>query len=668
MDYFVQLAFGDGLKELLLKVHEFVGKYGESCSPYLSAFLYPSEELLLSPPSAYPVPSDNVLTLRVARGTEQGFPSWHKCEVDENWLSNLYYQHIQAGKGVNPRLNFLVYLSPEDSDDIGKLGDLMQRVPANLNIFFDVVLLSPDLLSSDYSEQEIRKSLSTLSELKEKDARFREIIFLQGINNGGWVLNSELTPLHTILGNLLIAMIQGRDSLFLPILQGSITAIGVEPLFIDRFRIIDNWFHHWLHDTLSPYRTSQANVDGLLSEKLNSLYEKAAESLKGLGNNADKLKSWKEEMASEARSALMDPALTPQERTDIAESLRPLPPEISPEDFGSVRGRLFKEFSIGKDSLVNCLREISEEEKKRLDAMNGRDFHTQAEAEERLRGLGERLRGLYRAELSFDEETERERVSDERKKLEGEKGELEETPWIVRVLRGKQKRLREVRQSLMKLPAEEGMDEYLQGWCREQEMQRRFLKGILEQLDVLYNGMKDDAEIINSSLASLCSCQEGLEEWTKGHPVVENTAYQQMKAQLSGSSGDIFKDMIDSWAENGEEPMSVFFNFQLGILRSMDNFFPLDIDSKAASDSSWWKDYETRAANCHLQAQIDPVAMNNSAQNGNACFFSSGAMQPGLQCSPTPFASTNRWLYIKIMKFSPDGFVLTSSPTEGTLR
>lgn len=397
MKFILQVAFEKCYQELLLDLQEYVNKFGDYRSPNNSCIQslycdYEGDTLYAKLPQTREEEFKNDLLVFTLESILQVplFINPNKGQTIDNterFISEeLYQEYITEEREVDAEMHFLFYVSLTDIEAISNIKKFVLQLPHNLSFYIDVVAL-PNEISQIYKHEELKKEdiklmadnlqkiISFKNEIKENVA-FRNIYFLQNVDEAGYAKKFNKEKLTWVFGNLTLVLIEGYDYISDIRLYGEITTFAIETFEIDKYRIINNWAFHifkQLFDKIVGRQDSDQKID---KNKVNKIFKeilneekKALGDINSLPDNEikDSLNKWKERLKKKILEKIVDAGLNNAERQLLLSYFENITNRdlLELEDFDISNLDLFDDIyipyieqSLDKDNPYNKLKEI----------------------------------------------------------------------------------------------------------------------------------------------------------------------------------------------------------------------------------------------------------------------------------------------------------------------
>lgn len=404
--FVLQIAFEKCYQELLLNTQEYVNKFGDYMSPNNSCIQslyceYEGDTLHAKFPQTRGEEFRNdllVFTLEFILQVPLFIDPNKGKAIDntERFISQeIYQEFITAEREVDPEMHFLFYVSLTDNEAISNIRKFVSQLPHNLSFYFDVVAL-PNEISHIYKHERfhnediklmaenLQKIISFKNEIneeeisnqRERNVAFRNLYFLQNVDEAGHAKKFDKEKLIWIFGNLTLSLIEGYDYISDRRLHGEITTFAIETFEIDKYKIINNWAFHifkQLCDKIIKRKDDDQNLD---KNKVNKIFREileeekmALEKISNLPDNEvqEYLDKWKEELKKKIIEKIVDADLNNGERQLLLSYFEDITNRdlLELEDFDISNFDLFDEIyipyidqSLGEDNPYNKLKEI----------------------------------------------------------------------------------------------------------------------------------------------------------------------------------------------------------------------------------------------------------------------------------------------------------------------
>lgn len=404
--FILQVAFEKCYQEFLLNTQEYVNKFGDYMSPNNSCVQslyceYEGDTLYVKFPQTREEDFRNDLLVFTLESILQVplFIEPNKGKAIDNterFISQeLYQEFITAEREVDPEMHFLFYVSLTDVDAISNIKKFVSQLPHNLSFYIDIVAL-PNEISQIYKHEgfenedillmadNLQKIISFKNEIKneefscqrERDVTFRNIYFLQNVDEAGHAKKFDEEKLTWLFGNFALSLIEGYDHISDRRLYDDITTFAIETFEIDKYKIINNWAFHifkQLCDKIIKKGNDEQNID---KDKVNNIFreileeeKKALENISNLPDNEVQsyLDSWKEELKKKIIEKIVDAELNNGERQLLLSYFENITNRnlLELEDFDISNFDLFDDIyipyidqSLGKDNPYNKLKEL----------------------------------------------------------------------------------------------------------------------------------------------------------------------------------------------------------------------------------------------------------------------------------------------------------------------
>lgn len=406
MKFILQIAFEKCYQELLLHTQEYVNKFGDYTSPNNSCIQslyceYESDTLYAKFPQTRGEEFRNDLLVFTLESILQVplfiDPNKGKAiENSERFISQeLYQEFINIEREVDPEMHFLFYVSLTNDESISNIKKFVSQLPHNLSFFIDVVALPNDITNiykhEEFKREDIKLMADNLQKIidfknetkgeemsnqRERNVAFRNIYFLQNVDEAGHAKKFDKEKITHVFGNLVLSFIEGYDHISDKRLYDDITTFAIETFELDKYEIINNWAFHifkQLYDKIINRGDNDRNID---KDKVNNIFrEILEEEKKALGkisnlpdNEVQKyLDNWKEELKKKIIEIIIDADLNNGERQLLLSYFSNITNRdlLELEDFDISNFDLFDDIyipyidqSLGKDNPYNKLKGI----------------------------------------------------------------------------------------------------------------------------------------------------------------------------------------------------------------------------------------------------------------------------------------------------------------------
>ena len=347
--FILQVTFEDCYQELLLSIQEHVNKYGDYMSPYNSCiqslvFHFEGDKLRVkTPQSKYEeygnelllLTLENILQIPLFFNPNEG----RSVDNIEQYIGGeLYQKYITNENEVDSELHFVFYISLTHKNVIYDIEKFISHLPDNLPFYVDVITFTNDI-SYLYREERCDKediqhmsdNISSIIALKErfsptkgnKRIQFRNIYFLQNIDESNHALQLNHAKLTSILGNLTLSLIEGYDYISSKTFKDPITTFCINTFEIDKYSIINNWaltIFKNLCNKIIGNGEEQKTVDQYKVNRIFSdILEEERKGIENLNTIPDEdvpnfLKEWKEEFKNKILDKIINANLTNAEK------------------------------------------------------------------------------------------------------------------------------------------------------------------------------------------------------------------------------------------------------------------------------------------------------------------------------------------------------------------
>ena len=404
--FVLQIAFEKCYQELLLNTQEYVNKFGDYMSPNNSCIQslyceYEGDTLYAKFPQTRGEEFRNDLLVFTLESILQVplFIDPNKGKAIDNTerfvSQELYQEYITIEREVDPEMHFLFYVSLTDGEAISNIKKFVSQLPHNLSFFVDVVAL-PNEISKIYKHEEfenediklmvqnLQKIIDFKNDIREEEVShqrdrnvaFRNIYFLQNVDEAGHAKQFDEEKLTHVFGNLTLSFIEGYDHISDRRLYDDITTFAIETFEIDKYKIINNWAFHIfkrLCDKVIKRGEDDQNID---KDKVNKIFseileeeKKALEKIDNLADNEvqNYLDKWRDDLKKKIIEKIVDADLNNGERKLLLSYFENITNRdlIELEDFDISNFDLFDDIyipyidqSLGKDNPYNKLKEI----------------------------------------------------------------------------------------------------------------------------------------------------------------------------------------------------------------------------------------------------------------------------------------------------------------------
>ena len=406
MKFILQIAFEKCYQELLLNTQEYVNKFGDYTSPNNSCIQslyceYEGDTLYAKFPQTRGEEFRNDLLVFTLESILQVplfiDPNKGKSiENSERFISQeLYQEYINIEREVDPEMHFLFYVSLTNDKSISNIKKFVSQLPHNLSFFIDVVALPNDITNiykhEEFKREDIKLMADNLQKIidfkneikeeevsyqRERNVAFRNIYFLQNVDEAGHAKKFDKDKITHVFGNLVLSFIEGYDYISDRRLYDDITTFAIETFELDKYKIINNWAFHIfkrLCDKIINRGDNDRNID---KDKVNNIFreileeeKKALEEISNLPDNEvlKYLDKWKEELKKKIIEKIIDADLNNGERQLLLSYFENITNRdlLELEDFDISNFDLFDDIyipyidqSLGKDNPYNKLKEI----------------------------------------------------------------------------------------------------------------------------------------------------------------------------------------------------------------------------------------------------------------------------------------------------------------------
>lgn len=346
--FILQVTFEDCYQELLLAIQEHVNKYGDYVSPYNSCiqsltFHFKEKTLHVKTPQPKYEEYRNELLLLTIENILQ-IPLYfnpNEGKAVENIAQyiggELYQEYITKENAVDSELHFVFYVSLTNRAVIYDIEKLLTQLPENLPFFVDFVTF-PNDVSSLYRKEQFDKedrnlmsdNISSIIDLKEKFSvsgnnkiQIKNIYFLQNLDESNHALQLNHTKLTSILGNLILSLIEGYDYISSKAFKDPITTFCINTFEIDKYSIINNWALTIFKNLCDKIIGNVEEQNSINKEKVNRIFseilEEESNGLKKMNSipneeAANYLNEWKEEFKNRILNKIINANLTNAEK------------------------------------------------------------------------------------------------------------------------------------------------------------------------------------------------------------------------------------------------------------------------------------------------------------------------------------------------------------------
>lgn len=460
MKFILQVAFEKCYQELLLNTQEYVNKFGDYTSPNNSCIQslyceYESDTLYAKFPQTRGEEFRNDLLVFTLESILQVplFIDPNKGKAIENsgrFISQeLYQEFINIEREVDPEMHFLFYVSLTNDESISNIKKFVSQLPHNLSFFIDVVAIPNDISNiykhEEFKSEDIKLMANNLQKIinfknetkgeemsnqRERNVAFRNIYFLQNVDEAGHAKKFDKKRITHVFGNLVLSFIEGYDHISDKRLYDDITTFAIETFELDKYEIINNWAFHifkQLYNKIINRGDNDRNID---KNKVNNIFrEILEEEKKALGkinnlpdNEVQKyLDNWKEELKKKIIEIIIDADFNNGERQLLLSYFENITNRdlLELEDFDISNFDLFDDIyipyidqSLDKDNPYNKLKgiilqiqQIKKEIKERQKRVNekrqiiDKDYHRDGQWKDGGYQIGDDIFKIHHSEL-----------------------------------------------------------------------------------------------------------------------------------------------------------------------------------------------------------------------------------------------------------------------------
>lgn len=404
--FVLQIAFEKCYQELLLNTQEYVNKFGDYMSPNNSCIQslyceYEGDTLYTKFPQTRGEEFGNDLLVFTLESILQVplyiDPNKGKAiDNTERFISQeLYQEYITMERDVDPEMHFLFYVSLTDDEAILNIRRFVSQLPHNLSFYFDVIAL-PNEISKIFRHEkfengDIKLMADNLQKIidfknyikeeevshqRERNVAFRNIYFLQNVDEAGHAKNFDEESLSHLFGNLILSFIEGYNHISDRRLCDDVTTFAIETFEIDKYKIINNWAFHIFKQLCNKIIKKENDEQNIDKDKVNNIFreileeeKKVLENISNLPDNEVQsyLDSWKEELQKKIIEKIVDAELNNGERQLLLSYFENITNRnlLELEDFDISNFDLFDDIyipyidqSLGKDNPYNKLKEL----------------------------------------------------------------------------------------------------------------------------------------------------------------------------------------------------------------------------------------------------------------------------------------------------------------------
>lgn len=404
--FILQIAFEKCYQELLLNTQEYVNKFGDYMSPNNSCIQslyceYEGDTLYTKFPQTRGEEFGNDLLVFTLESILQVplyiDPNKGKAiDNTERFISqDLYQEYITMERDVDPEMHFLFYVSLTDDEAILNIRRFVSQLPHNLSFNFDVITLPNEISKifrhERFENEDIKIMADNLQKIidfknfikkeevshqRERNVAFRNIYFLQNVDEAGHAKNFDEERLSHLFGNLVLSFIEGYDHISDKRLYDDITTFGIETFEIDKYKIVNNWAFHIFQQLCDKIIRKGDDEQYINKDKVNIIYreileeeKKALEKINNLPDNEVQsyLDKWKEELKKRVIEKIVDANLNNRERQLLLSYFENITNRdlLELEDFDISKLNLFDDIyipyinqSLGENNPYNNLKEI----------------------------------------------------------------------------------------------------------------------------------------------------------------------------------------------------------------------------------------------------------------------------------------------------------------------
>lgn len=416
--FVLQIAFDKCYQELLLNIQENVNKFGDYMSPNNSCIQslyceYEDDTLYTKFPQTRGEEFGNDLLVFTLESILQVplyiDPNKGKAiDNTEKFISQeLYQEYITMERDVDPEMHFLFYVSLTDDEAILNIKRFVSQLPHNLSFYVDVIALPNEISKifrhEKFGNEDIKVMANNLQKIidfknlikkeevshqRERNVAFRNIYFLQNVDEAGHAKKFDEERLSHLFGNLVLSFIEGYDHISDRRLYDDITTFGIETFEIDKYKIVNNWAFHIFQQLCDKIVKKEDDEQYVDKNKVNNIFKeileeekKAFENISNLPDNEIQsyLNNWKEEFKKKIIEKIVDANLNNRERELLLSYFEDVTNRdlLELEDFDISNFDLFDDIyipyinqSLGEDNPYNKLKEIIlqiQEVKKRIE-------------------------------------------------------------------------------------------------------------------------------------------------------------------------------------------------------------------------------------------------------------------------------------------------------------
>ena len=329
MKYQIHIAFDRDIGDAILRICEYVRKYGEKLSPYFEPILMEKSgegAIMMRPEMNCPVVDTAIRALEIFYQIPLHWAVENKKErlADsseiEDFFEQKYAKNIVEDKPVEAELHLMLYVPLFKEGIIDNVRQVIDNLAVSQKYVVNVLAIPYDIsqacglkhpvLSREERYHIMLGNAQALADLRKENLRLRHIFTFQNYNVNKQSKDFDYTKFVKTCGELAMALIEHYDVVcHYSVLDRPFYAINVESKIIDKYLIVDRWFRDLFQENVKPNIIDDDTLD---KEKVRDTYRKI------LKEEAALLKKYKEHLTNSLESqAEYDKLFTKEVKDEI---------------------------------------------------------------------------------------------------------------------------------------------------------------------------------------------------------------------------------------------------------------------------------------------------------------------------------------------------------------
>lgn len=334
MKHQIHIAFDRDVGDAVLRICEYVKKYGEFVSPYFEPLMMEKSgegAIMMRPEKDCPIADTAIRALELYYQIPLHWAIENKKEklADgneiEDFFEQKYAQSILEDRPVDAELHLQLYVPLYKERVLDNVRQVVENLPVSQKYVINILAIPYDIaqvcglkhpsLSREERYRVMLGNAQALADLRKENTCLRHIFTFQNYNINRQAKDFDYAKFIKVCGELSMALIEHYDVVcHYSVLDRPFYAINVDSKIIDKYLIVDRWFRELFQENVKP---NIIDNDMLDKEKVRDTYRKI------LNEEAVLLKEYKEHLTNSVESqAEYDKLFTKEVKNKIREILQ----------------------------------------------------------------------------------------------------------------------------------------------------------------------------------------------------------------------------------------------------------------------------------------------------------------------------------------------------------